>query len=484
MNFSHPHHLRDRRLLAIMTAALVAVLIAQPLSADESESNDSHVIEVKLVVRPAGESRPALKYPLLPPLLERHPGDAAIMYTRIAVVLGDTSSPADLEKLVEWNKMSLKELPLEEVEQALLPYQAVLDDLDLAARYEGCTWQVPLRGRDLSQLVLPAIERMPDFASLLALQVRLQISRDDMDGAIRTLQTGFAMGRQTAAGPTLVHCLTGRSVCSKMTERVRELIQHPDSPNLYWSLSSLPRPLIDWRTALENEPEFLYRSFPELRDVKGRSEPAEYWQGLWDELAERVANWEGVYQFYTNLRPGPLGTAANAIGKFPAVKQQLIKDGWTEEDVERMPVPQVLLIHTLKTYDEARDELRKWAYLPHYEDTPIHFSWERGGFFVLLDREVLPLASSLLLNMNSARLSTAWLERDIAMLRTVEALRLYAAANKGEVPVSLNEVTQVPIPVDPLMWQPFDYQRNGKTVTLKAQERIYPEVRFEITFTQ
>ena len=34
---------------------------------------------------------------------------------------------------------------------------------------------------------------------------------------------------------------------------VLELIQQPGSPNLYWALSELPRPIVDFRAAYEAE---------------------------------------------------------------------------------------------------------------------------------------------------------------------------------------------------------------------------------------
>ena len=101
MNPSHPHHLHGTALLVAVVSMLVGGQLVRPLSADESGDDESRVVKAKLVVSPAGEPRPALKYPLLPPLLDRQPGNAAIMYTRIAVGFGDTCPPGELEKVVE-----------------------------------------------------------------------------------------------------------------------------------------------------------------------------------------------------------------------------------------------------------------------------------------------------------------------------------------------------------------------------------------------
>ena len=54
---------------------------------------------------------------------------------------------------------------------------------------------------------------------------------------------------------------------SMMTGQIEQFIQQPAAPNLYWALATLPRPLIDFRPALEEESNFLYLQFPELKDL-------------------------------------------------------------------------------------------------------------------------------------------------------------------------------------------------------------------------
>jgi hypothetical protein len=49
------------------------------------------------------------------------------------------------------------------------------------------------------------------------------------------------------------------------------------------------------------------------------------------------------------------------------------------------------------------------------------------------------------------------LERRVAVLRVVEAIRMYAAAHGGALPESLANVTIVPVPDDPATGKPFSY---------------------------
>ena len=51
----------------------------------------------------------------------------------------------------------------------------------------------------------------------------------------------------------------------------------------------------------------------------------------------------------------------------------------------------------------------------------------------------------------------AMLDRKVAMLRVVEALRLHAGST-GRLPDSLDQVKVVPIPIDPLSGKVFEYE--------------------------
>jgi hypothetical protein len=76
-------------------------------------------------------------------------------------------------------------------------------------------------------------------------------------------------------------------------------------------------------------------------------------------------------------------------------------------------------------------------------------------------------------------------DRDLAVLQSVEAIRSYAASHKGQLPQTLAEITEVSVPKDPLSGQAFRYARTGATAVLEspappgAEKR--EELRYEIT---
>ena len=67
----------------------------------------------------------------------------------------------------------------------------------------------------------------------------------------------------------------------------------------------------------------------------------------------------------------------------------------------------------------------------------------------------------------TAHLPMNRLDRHLAALQCVEALRLYAA-DEGRLPEELGQITEVSVPDDPVMQKPFSYRRNGSDAVFEA----------------
>ena len=85
-------------------------------------------------------------------------------------------------------------------------------------------------------------------------------------------------------------------------------------------------------------------------------------------------------------------------------------------------------------------------------------------------------------------LRNAYLERDLAMLRCVEAVRMYAAGHDGKLPQALSNITEVPISADPVYGRAFSYQVAGGKAVLESSappgEPVRDGLRYEITIRQ
>jgi hypothetical protein len=69
--------------------------------------------------------------------------------------------------------------------------------------------------------------------------------------------------------------------------------------------------------------------------------------------------------------------------------------------------------------------------------------------------------------LSKIRRAQGRLEQRIALLRHVEALRLYAAEHDGKLPEKLADCP-VPLPEDPFTGKPFRYEVTGTTAHLRG----------------
>jgi hypothetical protein len=80
---------------------------------------------------------------------------------------------------------------------------------------------------------------------------------------------------------------------------------------------------------------------------------------------------------------------------------------------------------------------------------------------MMMERQLRPAYERVRLIMNR-------LDRHIAALQCIEALRLYAGANQGNFPDALADIAQAPLPNDPVTQKPFVYSRTGSEAVLKG----------------
>jgi hypothetical protein len=84
------------------------------------------------------------------------------------------------------------------------------------------------------------------------------------------------------------------------------------------------------------------------------------------------------------------------------------------------------------------------------------------------DVPALPIAVLFLPAIRRAWAAHARIDRRIAALRCVEAVRLYAAAHGGRLPPTLAAVQEVPVPPDPYTGKPFAYRLANGVATLEG----------------
>ena len=141
------------------------------------------------------------------------------------------------------------------------------------------------------------------------------------------------------------------------------------------------------------------------------------------------------------------------------------------------------MLRWIETYRELLDEIIIWGDRPFPEtglarrdlDARINAAAEQSEGY---------LASLLLPAVSAVFTASARTDQYIEMLRTAEAVRLFAAGHNGRLPANLAEIGEVPVPIDPATNQPFVYEFKDGTATLRSVESdavLYDRMRFEIT---
>jgi hypothetical protein len=465
-----------------LTSCLTLLLAVTPVTA---QSDD----EIRrLTLQPAGEPSPALKYQLLPRLSDQTPGNAVQLYYRAYSPewLSHRRDPDFYKKLDKWLETPPRDLPREELKWVLT--YAPLGELDLGARCEQCDWLMTDRVRkEGPYLRLPDMQGFRDLANLLVLRARLQMAGGHYDQAVATLQTGFALARHVGQGPIVICSLVGVAIATSMAKEVETLIQMPGAPNLYWALTDLPRPLFDLRKPLQGEQIIWDSILPSLAELEKTPLSQDRLQEI---LRRSFPNARLLDIASIQLEPeaeAQVAFTGLVVKYYPQAKRFLADHGRKPAAVEAMPAPQVVLIYSLVTFRRLQDEMFKWANVP-YPDARAGLRRANQQLQQLKEdqQEGIPLASWFLPAVDKVFVTQARTDRQIAALRCIEAIRLHVAAHDGRLPRQLSEITEVPVPRDPVTGEPFEYRIDGDRATLIARppagDSQPPPLHYELTF--
>jgi hypothetical protein len=72
-------------------------------------------------------------------------------------------------------------------------------------------------------------------------------------------------------------------------------------------------------------------------------------------------------------------------------------------------------------------------------------------------------------------------DRQVATLRVIEAIRMYAATHDGQLPNTLSDITEVPVPDDPVTGLPFEYKLENSKARLSGPTFRDVALNYEIT---
>ncbi|HTU93151.1 MAG TPA: hypothetical protein VMF69_23935 [Gemmataceae bacterium] len=431
-------------LLAVYPIAAVCSVWAAPAPPEGPR-------QIRLAPQSTAKQVGAFRYRLLPDPRDRTPGNAAPLWRLASDAFREAEHKMTNQEW-DWVGIPLDKLPRKEVHDVLNRYTAAFRLARQAACREHCDWELPPLTFQSIQVYLPMahLQRCREVANLLSIQFRLQLVEGRFDDAAETLQTSFALARHLCEGNMLIEILVGIAIDAIMFNRVEEWVQTSGSPNLYWALTALPRPLGNIRHTVEYEMNSLYRSYPGLHRIHRETLTAQEADSLANEvLAISVKMLGEKAKEVGALEKGKAAMLQATM--YPQARKRLLAWGRSAKEIDAMPKAQVILLGYAGQWDRARDDMYKALIVPTWQGLPLMeaaLKEHRSTDNVLL--------TLLLPTITKTWVASVRNERQLAGLRCAEALRLYAAAHEGKPPKKWSDITAVPLPIDPVAGKGFD----------------------------
>jgi hypothetical protein len=435
------------RLLCLLAVGLLSLL---PVGVRAGETT------VRLTLQPMAAPRPALKYRLLPEVSELKHGNPVQWYLRCfaeqRIFFFNKQVAAERAR---YQTLPLKELPADQ----LATYGgSALTQADYGARLDTPDWQVLDRVQtEGTSLRLPDLGPLRILGEGLRVRFRGALARRNYDDAVRTAKTLFALSRHLGEHPTVAANLLGLSIAEMGVDTLEEMVQQPGCPNLYWALTDLPCPLVELRKGIQGDCGLM------ATELSGLREDTAMTQAQVEELVARLSGQLGFAREQAGEAPRSLRTRLaerlRDLDRISTLRGRMVAAGKPALQVVRMPAAQVVLLDEKHTYEVKRDEEAKLLGLAPWQiDLVRSESGPRNGDGLFAD--ILPRVVEL-------RQMRGRLEQRIALLRHVEALRMYAAEHAGKLPDQLGDM-RIPLPNDPFSGKPFVYQIEGATVHLQG----------------
>jgi hypothetical protein len=321
-------------------------------------------------------------------------------------------------------------------------------------------------------LLVPEIQVMRMVAVVLQVRARYEMAQGHLPEALYSLQTGYALSRHLGQGPTLIHVLVGVAITNLIDAQLDEFVQQPGAPNLYWSLTALPRPYFDPGFAVQEESSWLEHMWPGVK----RLEEGPMTRAEVEELQKAIRQ---TYDRFSAKEPGPLEVTAQSVMQAVAyadARKALLAQGTPAEQLEAMPPFQIVALYAVREWHHAWDEYVKWVRVPNFGSEPgyqkarqkVQEAAHRLYRLVLAGKlfEALEVGKPVPFEKVYGAIGRA--ERRFDALRCVEAIRLYAAGHDGKLPAALKDISDVPIPSDPMTGRPFEYEVKGDKARLSA----------------
>jgi hypothetical protein len=481
---------RLRRAFVCLTALSATLVVAPAFSQSptDGKSEEKWLIDRKLTVSATAPVPPEMQFRFLPLAPDMKEGNAVPIYLRLVHEQSDASRKRWIETPKPWNELPIDRVPLAEAKQFLGGFSYFLEQLDWGARSKVADWNYTIRPGHVIELLLPDIQNMRGYVPLMVLRARVALAENRFEDAAQALETGFSFSRQITEAPFLISALVGIACARQFADCVTDWQERPGSPNVYWALTALPQPLIDMRKAFDYEYRVMELEFPDLADLD-RPRTAAQWNAVLKHLREKI-QWLGQVPAESSQKQKewqPAGTRAeDPADKSPdlAVARKYLTERMklTADSVAQMPPAQILLVAMKGICRDLQDDFFKSTYLPYVDARRVLDAAEHR-MKAAPESELNLLSRLLLPSTFKALTARVRLDRQITALRVIEAIRAHAKTHGGQLPETLSQITDVPVPLDPGTGQPFEYRKSGSQATLISRLPGEPNDRAGFRYT-
>ncbi len=451
-------------------SCLLLITTVNAQVAPEAKPNTNTPV-YKLKIKPKAEPSPALRYTFFPELRTQVHGNAAQGYYRAFSPewMNYRNDKEYYKKQDKWLSVPLKELDEKEIN---IP-RGMLTQLHESALKTYCDWDMLARLRKEGiAMLLPDLQSMREFSKALSIDCRMQLKKGQIDKALLDIRTGLTLSHHLGEGPTLIQGLVAVASGSMMFPRIDEVIADERAPNLYWALTTLPQPLVNFRNGLGGEVLMIDNLCPGMRDMlySGKVSPIAEDMLKVFPILEQINGGTGI----KNSLKETLVQAALVLN-IDAAKKSLLEIGITGGMLANISPLQIIFMAEVLQYDKTYQSMIKWNSVPYpiarKRIKELEASIKKPQPTVLSPFPLGTLSAMILPSVSRVMEAGPKMERRIAALRIIEAIRMQAAFDKSW-PDSLEKVTIVPVPTDPFTGKAFAFKKEGKKITITA---VVPE---------
>lgn len=449
---------------------ILAMILATPILT-LAQANAPETEQISLTVHPAPLPSPAMRYHFMPDLVDQTAGNAALLYLNAAqqVAIVRAADPASIDedqKISQWLTTPMDAFPKGQAQGIVNRYAPALKQMRLASLRDRCDFDPPYRTEGFRTL-LPYLVDARSLARLACLSAKVKLADGDFDAAIDDLALPIVQsGHLNQGQPILIQLLVAASCAQLSLDQLQVLIAQEHAPNLYWALGDIPSPLANARGIMQTERAGAYFSIPQLKDARSGKMTAEQWRTALLTMTE-IRNNTGQHSYGQPGGAVQLSAALLAIKEFPIARQYLIDQKIAPTEVEAMSPSQVLGLYHVGEFEHWTQELDRCLTLPYWQALPL-LSQTENQLRQLKTDNPWSMISVFVPELKTPLTNLARAERRIAMLRTVEAIRAYAASHDGQAPDTLHDLHDTPAPIDPMTGKPFMYQKDGDQITVEG----------------